>query len=93
MKIKKVNKKLMLNKTTVSNLDNRQMVIVKAGEEETAAGIFTCDSCLVCPTDVGATCISCNTCDFSCPGYPCITDNCTVNCTVTCNESKDLRCP
>jgi hypothetical protein len=86
MKIKKVNKKLVLNKTTVSNLNNAQLGRVKAGEENTVP--LTCESCLVCPTEE----YSCVSCDFSCVGYPCLTDYCTENCTNTCNESVKT-CP
>lgn len=78
---KKLTKKLALKKSTISNLDNRTMVIVKAG------GDFTVD-----PTCYDFTCATCQTCTgINCPTARCITPASELSyCDCT---TIDIACP
>lgn len=59
MKTKKITKKLVLNKTTVSNLNKLEQSNVRGGD-----GISTCETCDTCET-------YCGTCQTEC--LPCQT--------------------
>ena len=54
MKIKRVEKKLFLNKKTVAHLNNLQMGNIKGAEEST-----TCDTCDTCLTNCTCTQVTC----------------------------------
>jgi hypothetical protein len=54
MKQKKFNKKLILNKKTIANLNNGEMKDVNGGKDDISNSL--CITCFTCDTDCGATC-------------------------------------
>jgi hypothetical protein len=74
MKKKKFSRKLSLNKTTISNLNSKEMNRVNAGEAGFTAG---CTDGTVC-SDLGA----CS--EWNCTDADCTADPCAVR-TYTCN--------
>jgi natural product precursor len=52
MKTKKFNKKLALNKNTIANLGNQEMISVKGGEftDDTCGSCYPQTFCMGCPT-------------------------------------------
>ncbi len=67
MKPKRPNKKLSLNKSTVADLNGREMKIVKGGcdytQPQSCQSIRLCPTEFTCATDCGATCLG--TCEPS----------------------------
>ena len=61
MKIKKINKKLVLNKKTITNLDSHAMADVKGAKSPTYTAGITCG-------------IFCDTVNYSCGPTQCYTD-------------------
>lgn len=62
MKTKKLNNKLSLNKTTITNLDEIRMDDVRGGSKRTFG--WTCETCdpQWCPTYLGTICPTCEDC-------------------------------
>jgi hypothetical protein len=76
MKTKKFEKKLVLKKKTIANLNNGQLGQVKGGLLPTRTDCLTC---VDCPTDTCETCpATCNTCAAYCTEYYTCPGKCTV---------------
>lgn len=70
MKSKKFNKKLSLNKNTVSNLNVRKMALVKGGDMPPLTAVTNCD--MTCLTRCLQTCYD-FTCAADCTDSACVT--------------------
>jgi hypothetical protein len=69
MKAKILRKKMVLNKRTITNLNNPEMKEVYAGYDKTQRTVCTCNTLISCYTDAtccGGACIT----DFTCPITP-----------------------
>ena len=87
MKTKKFAKKLTLNKNTIANLSNGQLVKIKGGVADTehlCVPSFTLTNCDECPSytcETCSTCVTCNACSYTCN---CVITHMETQCSGAC---------
>lgn len=59
MKTKKFNKKLTLNKTTVSDLTDKEMLSAKGGDSQWYPGCWSTHTCYIVNCDSNLSCVLC----------------------------------